>query len=390
MKKDSFKKLLIGILVGLSTLVSVGVHADTTIYRLYNRINGEHLYTADANEKEVLFRQHGWGYEGESWHAPDAGQGAPVYRLYNPRLQNHLYTIDTNEVAVLTSKHGWKTDNGGRPVFYSGGNVAIYRVYNKALRGLHHLTTDTNEYNVLPSHGWRQEGIKLNAIRVGVPIRTQYYEALPSGASNIENTGSQYTLEADVSVSGSGTGYHAKILAVSPVSGISFGLQYDVAARAPHTGKTSFMVENIGNNTAGGQAYQWTGLYAQNKGTTYHLMLAVQRDGSYAAYINGAVVAQGRNAAMANRTDIALRVEGSGRKNGDSINAVFSNIKLKTNGVYQANKGWGTHEFRTNPGIVAQGNTGRIIIDGTVTGLTPLQDWDNAYGIVSSIIQFVG
>ncbi|MET3643932.1 hypothetical protein [Streptococcus gallinaceus] len=119
-------------------------------------------------------------------------------------------------------------------------------------------------------------------------------------------------------------------------------------------------------------------------------MLAVQRDGSYAAYINGAVVAQGRNAAMANRTDIALRVEGSGRKNGDSINAVFSNIKLKTNGVYQANKGWGTHEFRTNPGIVAQGNTGRIIIDGTVTGLTPLQDWDNAYGIVSSIIQFVG
>ncbi|WP_394405097.1 hypothetical protein [Streptococcus sp. 20-1249] len=59
-------------------------------------------------------------------------------------------------------------------------------------------------------------------------------------------------------------------------------------------------------------------------------MLAVQKDGNYTAYINGAAVAQGRNAAMANRTDIALRVEGSGRKNGDSLKAVFSNIKLSS------------------------------------------------------------
>ncbi|WP_394405098.1 hypothetical protein [Streptococcus sp. 20-1249] len=262
MKNIKLIKLLLCLSVVFAMFLSIEVQANTTIYRLYNNRNGEHLYTADANEKEVLFRQHGWGYEGESWYAPDAGQGSPVYHLYNPGLQNHLYTTDTNEVNVLTSKHGWKKDNGGRPVFYSGGDAAIYRVYNKGLRGLHHLTTDTNEYNVLPQHGWKQEGVKLNAIQVGVPIRTQYYEALPSGNNTIENTGSQYTIEADVSLTGSGTGYHAKILAVSPVSAISFGLQYDVAACAPHTGKTSFMVENIGNNNAGGQTYQWTNLYA--------------------------------------------------------------------------------------------------------------------------------
>lgn len=144
------------------------------IYRLYNPRNGEHLYTTDANEKNVLYKSHGWGYEGIGWYAPDTG--TPVYRLYNAGLQNHLYTTDTNEVNVLTSRHGWKSDNNGRPVFYSGGAVNIYRVYNPKLRGLHHWTTDKNEYNVLPKHGWKQEGIKFKGIQNGKPIRTQYHK----------------------------------------------------------------------------------------------------------------------------------------------------------------------------------------------------------------------
>lgn len=142
------------------------------IYRLYNPRNGEHLYTTDANEKNVLYKSHGWGYEGIGWYAPDTG--TPVYRLYNAGLQNHLYTTDVNEVKVLTSRHGWKSDNNGRPVFYSGGAVNIYRVYNPKLRGLHHWTTDRNEYNILPRHGWHQEGIKFKGIQNGAPIKTQY------------------------------------------------------------------------------------------------------------------------------------------------------------------------------------------------------------------------
>ena len=142
------------------------------IYRLYNPRNGEHLYTTDANEKNVLYSRHGWGYEGIGWYSPSSG--TPVYRLYNAGLQNHLYTTDTNEVKVLTSRHGWKSDNNGRPVFYSDGTIAIYRVYNPKLRGLHHWTTDRNEYNVLPKHGWKQEGIKFYGVKMGEPIRTQF------------------------------------------------------------------------------------------------------------------------------------------------------------------------------------------------------------------------
>ncbi|MBF0778589.1 hypothetical protein [Streptococcus cuniculi] len=307
---------LFGFVLGI---YPVKAEAETTVYRLYNRQNGEHLYTTDKNEKDVLFTSHGWGYEGEAWYAPDNGQGVPVYRLYNAGLQNHLYTTDRNEVSVLTKKHGWTMDNGGNPVFYSGGSSSIYRVYNRALRGLHHLTTDTNEYKVLPRHGWSQEGVKLNALRVGVPIQTQYHNAapdknnsgpaisttVPSGNSTIENTGSKLTIESNVTLSGSGTGYHAKLVMVTPTSGVSFGLQYDSAAVVPFTGKTAFLIENIESNDAGGQSYHRANYYAKLN-TTYRLMLTLQGDGTYVGYINGVEAVRGKNPALANRSDIAL------------------------------------------------------------------------------------
>lgn len=146
------------------------------IYRLYNPSTGKHLYTTDENEKNVLYNQRGWGYEGVGWYSPSTG--IPVYRIYNPILQNHLYTQDEHEVRVLTSQHGWQSDNGGNPVFYSGGSVNVYRLYNRGLQGRHHWTTDINEYKVLPNHGWSQEDIKFKALKVGSPIQTQYKENL--------------------------------------------------------------------------------------------------------------------------------------------------------------------------------------------------------------------
>lgn len=165
------KKTLSLLLLGLVLSGPVAL-AETPIYRLYNRHNHEHLYTTDENEKNVLYQEHNWGYEGIGWYAPD--NGIPVYRLYNAGLQNHLYTSDSNEIQVLTQQHGWVQDNNGQPVFYSGGPVSIYRVYNQPLRGLHHWTTDLNEYQTLPAHGWQQEGIKFHAQRIGEPIQTQY------------------------------------------------------------------------------------------------------------------------------------------------------------------------------------------------------------------------
>lgn len=146
--------------------------AYVAIYRLYNPGTGEHLYTADANEKDTLYDKHGWGYEGIGWYT--LSSGTPVYRLFNAKQNNHLYTTDTNEVKVLTTTAGWIRDNGGKPVFYSAGDTPIYRLYNKKLSGIHLLTTDLNEYNTLARSGWTKEGVAVRSVKAGTPTSVQY------------------------------------------------------------------------------------------------------------------------------------------------------------------------------------------------------------------------
>ena len=181
MKRNLLKLMAISLAICSALLLGTTINESKAnandnlvpIYRLYNDYNKEHLYTSDAHEKDVLYSQYGWGYEGVGWYAPKGG--TPVYRLYNGSLHNHLYTTDLNEIKTLTSKYGWVMDNNGNPLFYSGGNVGIYRLYLPTNNGLHHMTTDTREYNVLPGlQGWKQEGLKLYAAKVGNPIKTTY------------------------------------------------------------------------------------------------------------------------------------------------------------------------------------------------------------------------
>ncbi|MHC5791917.1 hypothetical protein ACYT6H_10015, partial [Streptococcus pyogenes] len=72
------------------------------------------------------------------------------------------------------------------------------------------------------------------------------------------------------------------------------------------------------------------------------------------------MVISGRNSKLAGVT-VYPRVEGAARKDGDSINANFTNIKLKDNGSYQANRRWtGTPRFNINNSIVTKIN-GQIV-----------------------------
>lgn len=196
MKNKLIKKITTAVLAG-TMLVSAFVPGMTVkaaetdsvpIYRLYNPDNGEHLYTTDENERNVLFNAYGWGYEGVAWYS--STEGTPVYRLYNNVLCNHLYTTDTNEVKVLTSMPdgAWTIDNNEQPLFYSSGDVPIYRVYNRELQGMHHLTTDKNEYDTLPVYGWTQEGVSLYAAATGNPIVTMYSNGGSASIPATDNT----------------------------------------------------------------------------------------------------------------------------------------------------------------------------------------------------------
>jgi hypothetical protein len=405
----TFKQKLIAILMFMTMVVSLTGIIPTTsyaaqsevipIYRLYCKVTGEHLYTTDVNERNTLYATSLWGYEGVAWYADTTG--TPVYRLYNSGLKNHLYTTNPEEINALLQIKEWSIDNDGKPVFYSNGFVPIYRVYNRDLNGMHHLTTDLNEYNTLPQYGWTQEGVSIYARAIGAQIQTQYYPtALPAtpeanipiqteGTYTIENVSADTAIEADITLNGSGTGCHAKLVLCTATSAVSFGLQYDTCAKAPYTGKTMLLIENVSSNDSGGQTYDRPSNQEAALGQTCHLMITLNKDGTGDVYLNKNKIGSYTNKDLANQ-QIYLRVEGSARLNGDSVDATFTNIKLKSNGVYNPNKVWGTHDFTTCDSIKSTVTSSNSVeISGTVSGLGSNEDWDSAYDKVSGIIQFV-
>lgn len=134
---------------------------DTTdVYRLWEPITGEHLYTTDWGETSYLNSNTDWIYEGTAFKAGQ--EGHPVYRLYNPYGNVHHLTNDAHEKEILVS-NGWNYEG---VIFNSdiGKRIPVYRLY---CAPYHLWTTDYNEYATLPSAGWSQEGIAFYAADYG-------------------------------------------------------------------------------------------------------------------------------------------------------------------------------------------------------------------------------
>ena len=153
-----------------------------SMYRLYNQWTGEHLYTADANERKQLVAV-GWIAEGDAWDAP-AKSSTPVWRLYNPYVPggDHHYTKDKAEYDAL-KKAGWRQEG---LAWYSDDarGEALFRLYNPyAQTGTHHYTVDTHERNELAKLGWNYEGIAW----YGVSSGPEYDYTLKSGVKSYSN-----------------------------------------------------------------------------------------------------------------------------------------------------------------------------------------------------------
>ena len=130
--------------------------ATVSMHRLYNPNSGEHFYTANTGERDMLIGA-GWSYEGIGWVAP-ARSNTPVYRLYNANGGEHHYTTSVAERNMLISL-GWSDEGIG---WYSDDNhgVPVYRQYNpNAFANNHNYTTSLSENNWLVSIGWQAEGI---------------------------------------------------------------------------------------------------------------------------------------------------------------------------------------------------------------------------------------
>ena len=139
--------------LSLSFMATFG---EVSMYRLYNPNSGEHFYTSNVAERDMLISV-GWSDEGIGWIAPSYSN-TPVYRLYNQYGGEHHYTTNAAERDMLISA-GWNDEGIG---WYSDDaqTVPLYRQYNpNAFANNHNYTTSLAENDYLVSLGWQAEGI---------------------------------------------------------------------------------------------------------------------------------------------------------------------------------------------------------------------------------------
>ncbi len=220
-----------------------------------------------------------------------------------------------------------------------------------------------------------------------------------------EDIDADMVVTSDVALSGTGTGYHAKIVIGTVQSAVSFGIQYDEGACYPYAGKTMALLENIQSNYNGEQQYpRFAELEA---GKSYNLILALNMDGYGSAYVDGVLVGEFYNPYVVNSGDMEIWVEGAARFNGDSVDAVFQNMKARVNGstyegingtiVDDKDRGTGISYYATleEPLIESEdvadtedteSYSDKIItihIEGTIHGID--RDWDASFYNASSI-----
>lgn len=205
--------------------------------------------------------------------------------------------------------------------------------------------------------------------------------------ATLANTKALTAIEADITLTGSGSGYHAKLVLCTPTSAVSYGIQYDKCASAPYTGKAMAMIENVASNAVGGQSYSRPGNRELQPGKTYHMMMTVDKKGNGNVYLDYKKIGSFSNAGLANQA-VYIRVEGAVRLNGDQVKATFDNIKLRQGGKLEADKKYGGWFPSSNKGIKTKkvNNKNKVIISGTGSGING--DWDSDYENVSGIFQF--
>lgn len=119
---------------------------DKAVYRLYNASTGDHLYTKNHNEAELV-QTFGYVYEGIGWYE---GEGAYVYRLYNPNTGEHFLTDNHEEHDILLTS-GWNCEGIG---FNQGTTTRLKRLYNGSV---HFYTASDAETESLVNTGWTLE-----------------------------------------------------------------------------------------------------------------------------------------------------------------------------------------------------------------------------------------
>ncbi len=133
--------------------------ADTApVYRFYNKSNGSHFYTASAAERDTVIAKWSatYQYEGPAYtiKTTNPANSSPLYRLYNRKNGSHFYTASCAERDMIVSKWGDTYTYEGVVYNVAASSAAactpVYRFYNTR-NGSHFFTVSAAERDTVIS-----------------------------------------------------------------------------------------------------------------------------------------------------------------------------------------------------------------------------------------------
>jgi hypothetical protein len=133
------------------------------LYRLFDTIYGDHLYTTSTSERDSVVANNGYTSEGIAADVSTTAQGAlvPLYRLSRTSgTWDRLYTTSATERDQAVANDGYVSEGIAAYVSTTPqtGLVPLYRL-NNASAGQHLSTTSTTERDALSSQGWVTERV---------------------------------------------------------------------------------------------------------------------------------------------------------------------------------------------------------------------------------------
>ena len=357
------------------------------VYRMYNPNSGEHFYTEDVTERNHLVSV-GWRYEGIAWVAPKTSSH-PMYRVYNPNTGDHHYTSSLTERNWLVSL-GWRAEGiswyvqewSERPSSKYGFSE-MHRLYNPNCTGSgsHFFTISDDEKDDLVKKGWKYEGV------VGYSLST-------SPAVSIYDDNADYSIEANVTLKGSltsGGGVIAKVMMPTANGGAeAFDFVYDKGWTS-NSYNTYFYVENVMSNIteAGtkGKSYAYLSTPVVQVGTPIKLRISWYKSTrQLKAYINDMLAF---TTTTSNTTPTMFACEGGGKYRGDTVKAVFSDIKYIKNGKVTALTSTANCPVSGFNGYTATRTSSGFTISGTATVPAGV-NWDTAISVTGSAMSAYG
>ena len=95
-----------------------------------------------------------------AYPSPQLGPETGLYRLYNPVTMNHLYTVDYNEAFDLNNSGLYRLEGTVGNIFINqvAGSVPVWRLYNRR-SNKHAFVAGTSGLVALRRAGYRQEAV---------------------------------------------------------------------------------------------------------------------------------------------------------------------------------------------------------------------------------------